>query len=89
MKILAYFPIISKYINRRQRSRLRLINKGYRQIKNKGKLDVPLRLKNILSKVKLDDLYFSKILLQQNDFDVELSIRQYLTERILCNPPKN
>lgn len=83
MKILAYFPIINKYIDKRQKSRLRLINKGYRQIKNEGELDFPLRLKNILSKVKLDDLYLSKSLLRQNDFDVELSIRQYLTERIL------
>jgi polysaccharide biosynthesis PFTS motif protein len=83
MKILAYFPIISKYIDRRQRSRLRVINKGYRQIKKEGKLDFPLRLKNILSKVKLDDLDLSKSLLRQNDFNVELSIRQYLTERIL------
>jgi len=83
MKMLACLPIINKYIDKRQRSRLRLINKGYRQIKNEGELDFLLRLKNILSKVKLDDLYLSKILLRQNDFDVELSIRQYLTERIL------
>ncbi len=83
MKMSAYFLIIQKYIDKRQRSRLRLINKGYRQIKNKGKLDFPLRLKNILSKVKLNDLHISKSLIQQNGFDIELSIRQYLTERVL------
>tara|TARA_B100000795_G_scaffold163265_1_gene122716 strand:- start:732 stop:2333 length:1602 start_codon:yes stop_codon:yes gene_type:complete len=83
MKTLLYFPIISKYIDRKQRSRLRLINKGYRQIKNEGISDLPLRLKNILSKVKLDDSYLSKFLLRRNGFDVELSLRQYLTERVL------
>ncbi len=83
MKILAYFPIINKYIDRRQRSRLRLINKGYRQLKNEGRLDFLLRLKDTLSKVKLNELCLSKKLLRQNGFDVELSIRQYLTEKIL------
>jgi len=83
MKIPAYFSIIRKYIDRRQRSKLRLVNKGYKQLKSEDKLNLPLRLKDTLSKVKLNELHISKILIQQNGFDMELSIRQYLTERIL------
>ena len=65
MKIHAYFLIIKKYIDRRQRSKLRLVNKGYKQLKSEDKLNLPLRLKDTLSKVKLNELHISKKLIQQ------------------------
>ena len=85
MKIPAYFSIIRKYIDRRQRSKLRLVNKGYKQLKSEDKLNLPLRLKDTLSKVKLNELHISKKLIQQNGFDMELSIRQYCSGPLILD----
>jgi len=78
-----YIPVITKLIDKRYRFKLRIINKGYRQLKNENKLDLPMQLRVVLSRVKLNDSSLPKGLLRQDDFDIELSVRQYLTERIL------
>jgi len=72
-------PIVSKLINKKGRSKLRFINRGYRKLKGKNKLYFPKKLAGILSKTKLYNTGSLKGLLYQSDFDVELSIRQYFT----------
>jgi len=76
-------PIISKFLNKRARNKLRVINRGYRQLKKEGKVEFPMQLKVILSKIKLYDEGMPKELLCQSDLDIELSARQFLFERTL------
>jgi polysaccharide biosynthesis PFTS motif protein len=74
--------LISKLIRKRKRSKLRAINKGYRQLKNEGKLDFLMQLKNTLSRTKIESVSFN-VLSRQGDFDDELSIRQFFTRKFL------
>jgi polysaccharide biosynthesis PFTS motif protein len=76
-------PIVSELINKKGRSKLRSINKGYRELKGKSKLYFPMKLAGILSKTELYNAGLLKGLLCQSDFDIELSIRQYFTVHVL------
>ena len=82
MSIFAHIPVVSKIVNRRQRVKLRIINKGYKQLKSTNKLDLLKQLTDILSRTMLCNSSL-KGLLGQDNFDVELSIRQYLTTMVL------
>ncbi len=76
-------PIITGLINKRHRAKLRVINKGYRQLKNKNKLELLMQLRDVVSRAKLNNEGLLEGLLCRSDFNVELSIRQYLFERLL------
>jgi polysaccharide biosynthesis PFTS motif protein len=83
MKILEYFPIIKKYIDRRNRSKLRLIRRGYKQLHNNNRLGLILQLRDFLSKTKLKSVKIHTIFFGKNSLNIELSVRQYLTVKIL------
>jgi polysaccharide biosynthesis PFTS motif protein len=76
-------PVISLFIGRHNRNRLRGIWRGYRSLKRSGELELLRQLKDVLTKTKLNNTGLSKSFFCQGDFDIELSIRQYLTVRIL------
>jgi len=76
-------PIISSFIRRHNRDRIRGIWRGYRSLKRSGKLELLRQLKDVLTKTKLNNTSLSKSFFCQGSFDIELSIRQYLTVRIL------
>jgi polysaccharide biosynthesis PFTS motif protein len=81
--ILTNIPIITRFISRRRRCKLRLINKGYRKLKDKDELIVLSQLKDALSKTQLNNSSLLKIPVYQDSFNVELSIRQYFYTRLL------
>ena len=60
-----------------------LIKKGYKQLKNENKLDFLLKLVDILSRTKLNTTKVFKGFPCKHDFNTELSIRQFLTVRVL------
>ena len=60
-----------------------LIKKGYKQLKNDNKLDFLLKLVDILSRTKLNNTIVLKGFPCKHDFNTELSIRQFLTVRVL------
>ena len=60
-----------------------LIKKGYKQLKNDNKLDFLLKLVDILSRTKINNTTVLKRFPYQHDFNTELSIRQFLTVRVL------
>jgi len=60
-----------------------LIKKGYKQLKNDNKLDFLLKLVDILSRTKLNNTKALKGFPCKHDFNTELSIRQFLTVRVL------
>jgi len=74
--------LISKLIRKKKISKLRAINKGYRQLKNEGKLDFLMQLINTLSRTKIEGVSFN-VLSRKGDFDDELSIRQFFTRKFL------
>ncbi len=82
MSIFAHITVVAKIANRRQRVKLRIINRGYKQLKSTNKLDLLKRLTDILSRTMLSNSSLKGVL-GQDDFDVELSIRQYLTTMVL------
>jgi len=78
-----YIPVISKLVKKKYISKIRLRGKGYRRLKSEDRLELLRQLKDILTKTKLSNTILFKSFFHQGDFDVELSIRQYLTVRIL------
>ena len=60
-----------------------LIKKGYEQLKNEDKLDFLLKLVDTLSRTKLNNTKVFEGLPCKHDFNTELSIRQFLTVRVL------
>ena len=76
MKILSF---IAKIPEKRKRLRLRLINKGYKKLKKENKLTTLKELRDVLSKTELNNVNS----LSGFDLNLELPIRQYLTEKIL------
>jgi polysaccharide biosynthesis PFTS motif protein len=76
-------PIITKLLNKRARNRLRVINKGYRQLKIESRLDFLMGLRNTLSRTRLGKSDSLIALSGRVNFDVDLSVRQYLTSYIL------
>ena len=78
-------PVINKLIAKRRRSKLRLIGKGYRQLKKEGNLDFPRKLQDILSRTKIENIDFDS-LFRQGGFDIELSVRQFFTIKFLDMP---
>jgi polysaccharide biosynthesis PFTS motif protein len=69
-------------VKKKERSKIRFINKGYKKLRSKNQLDLIFHLRNVLSETSLHNTGLSKIL-NNNNFDIELSTRQYLTVRIL------
>ena len=59
------------------------MNIGYKRLKSESRLELLRQLKDILTKTKLNNTSLLKSFFHQDDFDIELSIRQYLTVRIL------
>jgi polysaccharide biosynthesis PFTS motif protein len=60
-----------------------LIKKGYKQLKNDNKKDFLLKLADNLSRTKLNNTIVLKGFPCKHDFNSELSIRQFLTVRVL------
>ena len=78
-----YIPLITKLIKKKHFSKIRSINRGYTQLKNESKLELLRQLRVILSKTKLTNTSPLKSFFRQGNFDIELSIRQYLYLKIL------
>lgn len=77
------FLVLDKYIGRKRQSRLTMISRGYQALKNENRLSLLLQLKNALSKTPIKSPHLLKRVSRQNNINMELSTRQYLTERIL------
>ena len=73
---------LNKLIAKRYRSKLRLISRGYRQLKKEDNLEFPSKLRYILSRTKIENIYFDG-LFQRGSFDIELPVRQFFTTRFL------
>jgi len=78
-----HIPVITTLVNKRHRSKIKIASKGYEKLKSKGDLELLLRLKDTLTKTKLNDADLLRKVICYDDFDVELSVRQYLTTRVL------
>ena len=78
-----YIPIITKLIKKKHRSKIRTINIGYKRLRSESRLELLRQLKDILTKTKLNNTSLPKSFFRQGGFDIELSIRQYLTVIIL------
>jgi len=81
--MIMHIPIITSLVNKRHSYKIRIISRGYKQIRSEGRLDLLLQLKDVLTKTKLDDIGSLKRVICDDDFDIELSVRQYLTTRML------
>ncbi len=83
MNILARTPIIRRLINKNIRSRIRLINKGHKNLKEQNRLELPMQLRDCLAKTRLNSVILPKSFLCGCGFDIELSTRQFLMSTIL------
>ena len=81
--MIMHIPVITTLVNKRHRSKIKIASKGYEKLKSKGDLELLLRLKDTLTKTKLNDADLLRKVICYDDFDVELSVRQYLTTRVL------
>ena len=59
MNILARTPIIRRLINKNIRSRIRLINKGHKNLKEQNRLELPMQLRDCLAKTRLNSVKVS------------------------------
>ena len=75
--------IINRFFQKKGRIKLRLINRGYKQLKNSNRLGLIAQLRDALTKTELKSVKIHNIFFGKNSFDIELSVRQYLTVRIL------
>jgi polysaccharide biosynthesis PFTS motif protein len=78
-----YIPFITKLVKKKYRSKIRLRYKGYKHLKSEGRLELLRQLQDILTKTKFNNTSLFKSFFHQANFDIELSIRQYFTARIL------
>ncbi len=69
-------------INRLTRKRQKLINIGYNKLKAEGRLDFLEYLESVLTNTKLDQVKLDQVCHSYNP-DVELSVRQYISMRVL------
>jgi len=76
-------PVITKLLERRARAKLRAINKGYKKLSHDKKLDFPVQLMDVLSSTKLSDSDLPIQFLCKDDFNIELSVRQYLGSKFV------
>jgi polysaccharide biosynthesis PFTS motif protein len=81
--MIMHIPVITSLVNKRHSYKIRIISRGYKQIRSEGRLDLLLQLKDVLTKTKLDDIGSLKRVICDDDFDIELSVRQYLSTRML------
>jgi len=75
--------IINRFFQKKGRIKLRLINRGYKQLKNSNRLGLITQLRDALTKTELKSVKIHSIFFGKNSLDIELSVRQYLTVRIL------
>jgi polysaccharide biosynthesis PFTS motif protein len=75
--------IINSFFQKKKNSKLRLINRGYKQLQDSNRLALILKLKNVLTKTELKSVKIHNIFLGKNNLDIGLSVRQYLTVRLL------
>ena len=78
-----YIPVITKLVKKKHRSKIRVRNIGFKRLKSESRLELLRQLQDILTKTKLNNTSLLKSFFHQGDFDIELSIRQYLTVKIL------
>ena len=69
-------------INKLTRKRQKLINIGYNKLKAEGRLDFLEYLESVLTNTKLDQVKLDQVCHSYNP-DVELSVRQYISMRVL------
>ena len=70
--------MIKKLTRKRQKS----INIGYNKLKAEGRLDFLEYLESVLTNTKLDQVKLDQVCHSYNP-DVELSVRQYISMRVL------
>jgi len=75
--------MLLSYFKKKHSSKIRAINKGYKRLKSESRLELLRQLRVILSKTKLSNTSPLKSFLNEGNFDIELSTRQYLSLRIL------
>ena len=73
------------FFEKKEKSKIRFIFKGYKILKNTNQLDLLVRLNDILTRTKLSNVRVSKTV-KTNNLNFELSTRQYLYTRILGTP---
>ena len=76
-------PIITKLLDKNAKNKLRVINKGRRQLKSENKQGLFIKLSNTLARVKLGKADSLNALSGRINFDIDLSMRQYLILNIL------
>lgn len=74
-------PVITKLFERRARFKLRVLSRGYKKLLDDKNVGFPIQLMNALSNTKLTESDLPSHFLFQDDFNVELSVRQYLIDR--------
>jgi len=74
--------LLRNFFSKKSRSKIRLIFKGYKILKNTNQSDKLIRLNDILTRTKLTNAQVSKTVITKN-LNFELSARQYLYTRIL------
>jgi len=74
---------ILAFIKKRKRLRLRLINKGLKNLQENDRSALLNELKYLISNTLLNNIHFPKHLLNGGRVNAELSVRQYLSGRIL------
>ena len=75
--------IINRFFQKKGRVKLRLINRGYKKLQNSNRLGLIIQLGDALAKTELKGVKIHNIFFGKNSLDIELSVRQYLTVRIL------
>ena len=70
--------MIKRFIGKREK----LVNKGYNSLKGEGRLDFLEYLESVLTNTKLEKVKLDKVCYSYGS-DIELSVRQYLSIRIL------
>jgi|APSaa5957512535_1039671.scaffolds.fasta_scaffold34345_2 polysaccharide biosynthesis PFTS motif protein len=76
-----YFSIFTIIFQKKERFKYRAIYRGYKKLKYENKLHLITQLRDFLSETRVNIGRVPAFL--KADFDEELSIRQYLTNRIL------
>ena len=88
MNISILLPdVISKIIAKKQRSRLRVIMRGYRKLKAQGRLSLLAELKDILADKQFERIkrQASKTMFGASTESASLVVRQYLYTQLLVN----
>jgi len=74
---------VTKLAQKRWRHQFRSIHKGYKVLRVENRLDFLVKIIDVLTKTPLNNVVLPKYLLLKNVTDVELSVRQYVSEKVI------